>query len=305
MTGATTPWISASGVQGLSQLRVGLKASSLYKLKSGIPIDEASDDAVEAVEGKIVTTSGDLEMGSSDLEVDQENSEQIVGLRFDGINIGSSNEVRSALIQFTAQAVNEEETSLEIYAEMAGAALPFEQTQGNISSRLRTTQSVQWKPAAWTKAKESGESQRTPDVTSLIQEVVRLPGWKPGNALAFIIKGKGKRAATAFSGKAGSATLIVDADEVKMQSDPNTPLSPYRVKLTFGLPKSVGTSTRRFSVTVAGDTPSLEVELNPAKATELVRTMERVMLADELELNFESETGLTVLSGIEITKINE
>jgi len=305
MTGATTPWISASGVQGLSQLRVGLKASSLYKLKSGIPIDEASDDAVEAVEGKIVTTSGDLEMGSSDLEVDQENSEQIVGLRFDGINIGSSNEVRSASIQFTAQAVNEEETSLEIYAEMAGAALPFEQTQGNISSRLRTTQSVQWKPAAWTKAKESGESQRTPDVTSLIQEVVRHPGWKPGNALAFIIKGKGKRVATAFSGKAGSATLIVDADEVKMQSDPNTPLSPYRVKLTFGLPKSVGTSTRRFLVTVAGDTPSLEVELNPAKATELVRTMERVMLADELELNFEPETGLTVLSGIEITKINE
>jgi len=29
------------------------------------------------------------------------------------------------------------------------------------------------------------------------------------------------------------------------------------------------------------------------------------MLADELELNFEPETGLTVLSGIEITKINE
>ncbi len=298
MTGAQTPWISASGVQGLSQLRVGLKATSPYKLKTGIPIVEASDDAEEGADGKIDT-------GSSDLEMVQDESEQIVGLRFDRINIAAFSEIHSASIQFTAHAINEEETQLEIFAELAGSASRFEQTQRNISSRLRTTQSVQWRPVPWTKAQESSESQRTPNLASLIQEVVQHPDWQPGNSVVFIIKGKGKRVATAYSGKEGSAKLIVDADDFAIEPDPNAPRTPYRVKLTFGLPKSVGTSPRRFSITVKGDPSTLGVELDPAKSTEIVQTMERVMLADVLELNFKPETGLPILSGIEITKIHE
>lgn len=298
MAGSQTPWISASGVQGLSQLRVGLKATSPFKLKTGIPILEANDDAEEGDDGKIDTAS-------SDLELVQDASQQIIGLRFDRINIASTTQIRSASIQFTAHAVNEEETELEIFAELAGSATPFEQTSKNISSRLRTVQSVHWKPAPWTKVQESGEAQRTPNLATLIQEVVRHPAWKPGNAVAFIMRGKGKRVATAFSGKEGAAKLFVDADEVRMESDPNAPLSPYRVRLTFGLPKSVGTSARRFSITAKGNPSTLDVELDPAIATEQFRTIERVMLADELELNFVPETGMPILSGVEITKIQE
>ena len=127
----------------------------------------------------------------------------------------------------------------------------------------------------------------------------------PGNAIVFIIQGKGKRVATAFSGKDGAATFTADADEVSKESNPNSPTNAYRVKLVFGLPKSVGTSTRRFSVAVNGDPKALEVELDPAKATEVVKTLERVMLADTLELNFKAKTGLPILSGLQITKINE
>ena len=298
MTGAKTPWISASGVQGLSQLRVGLKPSSPYKLKTGIPIADANDDAEEGADGSINT-------GSSDLEMVLDDSEQIVGLRFDQINIAATSEIRAASIQFTAHAVNAGETELEIVAELVGSASPFEETKHNISSRLRTKQSIGWKPEPWTKAQESGELQRTPNLASLIQEVVRHPDWKPGNAIAIIIRGKGKRVATAYSGKEGTAQLIVDTDEVQIEPDPKAPTSPYRVKLIFGLPKSVGLSSRQFSVSVNGDPSLLDVELDPAKGNELVRTLDRVMLADVLELNFKAKTGLPILSGVEITKINE
>ena len=279
-------------------MRVGLKPSSPYKLKTGIPIVEANDDAEEEADGSVNATSSDLEMVL-------DKSEQIVGLRFDRINIAATSEIRAASIQFTAHAVNDEATELEIFAEWVGSALPFENTKRNISSRVRTKQSVAWKPAPWTKAQEAGEMQRTPNLASLIQEVVRHPDWKPGNAIALIIRGRGKRVATAYAGKEGAAQLFVDADEVRIEPDANAPKSPYRVKLTFGLPKSVGMSTRRFSVSVNGDPSMLDVELDPAKANELVRTLDRVMLADVLELNFKPQSGLPILSGVEITKINE
>lgn len=308
MPGTKTPWISASGVQGLSSLRVWLKPVSPTKLSTGIPVIEVADDAEEGTDG-VTNTS------SSDLELVQDASKQIVGLRFDKINIASTSEIRSAYVQFTAHAANEEETELEFHAEMVGSASPFAPTKNNISSRVTSTQSVFWKPAPWTKADERGELQRTPNLASLIKEVIQHPEWKPGSAIALLIRGKGKRIATAFTaGKEGAAQLFVDTEEVRILPDPNVARSPYRVKLFFGLPKSVGSSNRQFSVSVQDDiavakddtaATEVEVELDPSKDQELVRTLERVMLGEILELNFKPISGLPILSGVEITKLDE
>ena len=299
MPGAKIPWMSASGVQGLSGLRVWLKPVSPYKLRTGIPIIEAADDAEEGADG-VTNTS------SSDLELVQDSSKQIVGLRFDKINISPESEIRLAYVQFTAHAISEEDTELEIHAEIVGAAPPFEQTKKNISSRVKSTQSVIWKPAPWTKVDEREELQRTPNLATLIKEVIQHPEWKPGNAIALLIRGRGKRIATAFTaGKEGSAQLFVDTEEVRILANPNVAKSPYRIQLYFGLPKSIGKSTHQFNVTVEGDPASTDVELDPSKGQELVRTLERVMLGEILELNFKPISGLPVLSGVEITKLDE
>ncbi len=299
MSGATKPWISASGVLGLTGLQVWLKPVSPYKLITGIPILEACDDAEEGIDG--VT-----DISSSDLELVVDTTTQLVGLRFDKINLASTSDVRSAYVQFTAHAASEEETELEIQAEMIGSALPFEKTNRNISSRARSKQSVIWKPSPWTKASESAELQRTPNISPLIQEILQHPDWKPGNAIALMIRGSGKRVATAFAaGKTGAARLLVDAEEIKMQPDPNAEQRPYQIQLFFGLPKSVGKSVRQFSVSVQGDNQRLEVELDPSKSQEVVKTLERVMLGDLLELGFASKLGIPLLSGVEITKLDE
>jgi len=183
--------------------------------------------------------------------------------------------------------------------------LPFEQTKMNISSRVNSSQSVIWKPAAWTKADERAELQRTPNIAPLIKEVTQHPEWKPGNAVAILISGKGKRVATAFAGKEGAAQLFVDTDEMRIEPDPLVSFSPYRVKLFFGLPKSVGGSIRHFSVSANGNQSSIEVKLDPSKEKELVRTMDRVMLGDVLDLSFNPIAGLPILSGVELTKLDE
>ena len=299
MKGAQTPWITASGVQGLSKLQVWLKPVSPYKLITGIPIIEAGDDAEEGIDGVTNTSSSDLEMVT-------DKTTQIVGLRFDKLNIASTSDVRTAYIQFTAQAASEVETELEIRAEMIGSARPFEQSDRNISSRVQSTQRVIWKPEPWTKVGESGEFQRTPNLAPLFKEVLQHPEWQTGNAIAITIRGSGKRVATAFAaGKVGAARLFVDTEEIKILPDSNAVQSPYQIQLYFGLPKSVGTSFRQFSVAVQGGLQRFEVELDPSKSKELVKKIERVMLGDVLELDFTAITGIPLLSGVEITKLDE
>ncbi len=99
--------------------------------------------------------------------------------------------------------------------------------------------------------------------------------------------------------------VATDADEVQVAQDPNVARSPYRIRLYFGMPKGVGDATRQFAVSVGGDQEPIEIELDPAKGRELVRTMDRVMLGDLLELDFTAKRGSTLLSGVEITKLDE
>lgn len=102
-----------------------------------------------------------------------------------------------------------------------------------------------------------------------------------------------------------SIPVATDADEVQVAQGPNVARSPYRVRLYFGMPKSVGDATRQFAVSIGGDQEPIEIELDPSKGRELVRTMDRVMLGDLLELDFTAKRGSTLLSGIEITKLEE
>jgi RHS repeat-associated protein len=50
----------------------------------------------------------------------------------------------------------------------------------------------------WTTADEGGPDQRTPNLSSVLQEVLNRPGWTSGNALAIIITGSGKRIAKSY-----------------------------------------------------------------------------------------------------------
>ena len=59
---------------------------------------------------------------------------------------------------------------------------------------------------------ERSEKQRTPSLSSLIQEVVAQPDWQEGNAVAFIITGSGKRVAESYDryNKDGAPTLYIE-----------------------------------------------------------------------------------------------
>ena len=109
----------------------------------------------------------------------QDSGTQIVGMRFNKINLARNTKIRGAYIQFTCDETSSEPASLIIAAEDTGNAAPFTNQMHDLSSRSLTTAEIGWEPDAWKKAGESKQNQRTPNLAPLVQAVVNREDWKP------------------------------------------------------------------------------------------------------------------------------
>jgi hypothetical protein len=166
-----------------------------------IRVNTGNDDAEES-------SGGSVSRGSSDLELIRESSNQTVGIRFNGATIPYGANITNAYIQFQADETDSESTSLTIQGQDIGNAPSFSSTSRNISSRDRTTASITWEPAPWTQTGQRGLAQQTPDIASVIQEIVLRQDWSSGNSLVIIITGTGKRVAESYNGSSSGAPLL-------------------------------------------------------------------------------------------------
>ncbi len=173
-------------------------------------VSASSDDAEE--QGANGSSPGTMDLTSSDLELvrDGNDGDQFVGIRFTNIAIPQGAVIDSAFIQFT---VDEDDTLTGdkfIKAEAVDNATTFLGTNGNISSRPTTQDSVIWSNLpTWPTVGASGPDQRTPDIASVVSAIVNRQGWASGNALNIIMTGTGERVAESFDGSSGSAPEII------------------------------------------------------------------------------------------------
>ena len=191
-----------------STVEVTVNAGGGSNVVLDVGIAASSDDAEEDTGGNISLTSSDLEMfinNGSDQNAH-------VGLRFiAGIPRGAV--ITDAYIQFTVDETGSEATSALIEGEAVDNALGFTSTDGNISSRERTTASVSWNDIPpWTSTGTSGPDQRTPDLSPIMQEIVDRTGWATNNALVIILSGTPgaaiQRVAESFDGTAPAVLHI-------------------------------------------------------------------------------------------------
>jgi len=129
-------------------------------------------------------------------------------MRFTAVSIPKGAIITNASIQFTAESVGSKKTNLVIKGKAEDNASAFKRVAFDVSSAPMTSSSVSWSPQAWTKRNESGFKQRTPNLASIIQEVIGRPGWKQDNALALIISGTGKREAASYDGNPDAAPWL-------------------------------------------------------------------------------------------------
>ncbi len=134
-------------------------------------------------------SDGSAYTGSSDIELVYDDEQQIVGIRFTGVNIEQGTSVSSASIQFVADDKHQSgSVTFTIHGEDVNNASDVGGSD-DISDRTQTSASASWSPAAWNTTGESGSAQRTTNIGSIIQEIVDRPGWSSGNAIMIIIEG--------------------------------------------------------------------------------------------------------------------
>jgi GH25 family lysozyme M1 (1,4-beta-N-acetylmuramidase) len=157
-------------------------------------------------------TNGTMSLTSSDLELVRDEGtsagEQTIGLRFENLSLPVGAEILSANIQFSTDETNSEPTTLTIHAHRSGNAAVFTTNLNDLAIRPLTINSAVWTPPPWNTVGERAAAQRTPDLASLIAEVVARPSWVSGNPLVFIISGTGKRVADSFDKSGGTPAAL-------------------------------------------------------------------------------------------------
>jgi hypothetical protein len=174
-------------------LRDGLRVSPLQSGLLGRLVEQSaaasSDDANEVVgdgsDGVVSTTGPTIGF----------QSDRFAGLRFTA-SVPQAARVLRAYVQFTSLATiggsGTAPCTVTIWCQSAGSAATFTTASKSITSRPRTSHSVDWNlplsagVSAWLTG-DRGLKQRTPDLRHLVQEVIDGAGWASGNGLVFLV----------------------------------------------------------------------------------------------------------------------
>jgi type IV pilus assembly protein PilY1 len=144
-------------------------------------IAQATDDAYE-IASSVNSTSTSLRLSQSTNLV-------TLGLRYQDLNIPRGAVITNAFIRFSSNAFNSGATNLTFSGELIGDSTTFSDTSNNISARTKTTNSVLWdSDNDWP---VSGETIVSPDLSSVVQEIVDQATWCGGNSLNIIVGGQG------------------------------------------------------------------------------------------------------------------
>lgn len=172
------------------------------------PIGAQSDDAEEDL------GTGAVRLDSPDLDlIDSSGINQVVGMRFQSVVVPRLATIKNAFIRFQADETQDAATfptSLRIKAQKATNPSTFTTANNNVTNRTNgassTSNYVDWLSLPdWI----INNSYTTPDLTSIVQELVDQPGWCGGNSMVFTIEGSGRRVAKSYDGVPEEAPVLV------------------------------------------------------------------------------------------------
>ena len=152
-------------------------------------------------------TNGNMTPGGNFLSMGQANNvPQLVGYRFQGLDIPSGATITSAALEFTAVSSDSGASELTIYGHDVGDAPTIGTNNEYLEDLPRTsdTSSVSWEPEAWT----TGNVYDTPDISDIVQEVVDRTDWCGNQSMGFIVAGTGERAAYSYNNSPSRAAIL-------------------------------------------------------------------------------------------------
>ncbi len=187
----------------------------LYEAAAADSLVRRTGSQFDTAEERI--SNGSMYITSSDLELVYDGHKQAVGIRFPNITVPKNATITSAYIQFHADGTTTSTpVNLTIKGEASDDASSFGYSYHDVTGRSTTGAVVYWDDIpAWSHDNDAGSAQRTPNLKSIVQEIVNRGGWSSGNAMAFIItehgdNGSRLRRAETHHGDDESPTLYIE-----------------------------------------------------------------------------------------------
>lgn len=177
-------------------------------------VNNGTDDAEQRI------GTGAMDLTSSDLEITRDGSsasgDQVIGIRFANINIPKGVTIDSAFIQFASNGDKAPVNANAFFkAELSPNSATFTTTAFNISTRTATADSILWPGStdpSWGVGTQNTRSmaQRSPNIASLVNQVMNQSAWATGNPVTIFISGLvGVRNARSFNGSATFAPELI------------------------------------------------------------------------------------------------
>ncbi|MEO1836700.1 MAG: metallophosphoesterase [Akkermansiaceae bacterium] len=158
-----------------------------------IPLLHSEDDAIE-------NNLGLVNLDGPSLGIDNTLSTKFFGVRFRDVRIPSDATVVVSGILFTPAVVRSARAPWTIHSDLS-SAIPFRSEIGDLSNRPHSSEMVDWPVLIWPWVEQQiFERHFTPDLSAIIEEVIRRPAWNPGDALGFLFSGTGERIPYSFDG---------------------------------------------------------------------------------------------------------
>lgn len=145
-------------------------------------ISQSSDDAEERVSNGNMDLTSTLQLPRSG------GNNQYVGLRFQNVAVPQGATIVSATIEFEVDSTATGTVDLTIRGQNSTSPASFSTTSGDISGRPLTTKFV-----AWNGVPNNAVNSKltTPNLASIVEEIVAPAGWTSGNAMVFRIERSG------------------------------------------------------------------------------------------------------------------
>jgi hypothetical protein len=203
-----------AGDQEMMEVNVGRDGHYCFRMKyepeaasnSGdttisVRVSSDNDDAAEKGNGDMKRSEDKLKIGNYH-----------VGMRFRNIGIPQGATISSAKITFVSAKDKNGSVSVSIYGEDTDDASSFSNSDDDITDRTSTSETVSW---SFSNDWDKDETYETPDLKTIVQEIVDRGGWSSGNDMVFILsKNSGKREAVAHDDEEDEAPILEISYEV-------------------------------------------------------------------------------------------
>lgn len=185
----------------LASLLLLVHTAALASTTVEVRVGASNDDAEERA-------NHSMYRNSTDLELIHDSDDQTVGMRFGSVTVPQNATIVNAYLEFTVDETGNTDGSLTIHGQAADNPPSFSDSSSDISGRTATSASVSWVLDTDNRWNHAGDKKQTPDLKTIVQELVYRAGWSSGQAMVFIITGSGKRVAESYDGSHSNAPLL-------------------------------------------------------------------------------------------------